>query len=116
MAKIILYSSEVESLGEFKWRDKFGNALSLKDMTTQHLFFSLRMLWNHNTPEEWRIYPYTVYNLSNMERSYVNEAVIALLAELEKREDLTPYFKKCMRIMYERIEQYQGILLLEHGG
>jgi hypothetical protein len=37
------------------WRTQDGEMIAVTEMTTIHIFYSLRMLFNHSVPEEQRI-------------------------------------------------------------
>lgn len=84
----------------FRWRDRDGVYHDIFEMKTSYIFFVLRMIWNHSVPKHMRITPYKFY--SNLfghpfyTNEYVKNAAIAMIAELSKRDDLTPYFEKCI--------------------
>lgn len=96
-----LVKSEYKKIVQrFKWRDKNGNCHNLEDMETRHLFFTLRMIWNHTVKECFRIEPYKAYQFSSFYAGkYMGDAVKAISGELAKRNDLTEYFKICLRHM-----------------
>lgn len=87
----------------FRWIDQHGEKHCVKEMTTQHIFFSLRMIWNHSAPIHMRIEPYKRYAI-HRSVEYITLAVKHLYAELETRTDLQPYFIKCLRHMKECLE------------
>lgn len=98
----------------FKWIDKQGKPHSPSCMTTKHLFFALRMLWNHSAPKEMRIEPYIRYTFPNPRPiEYYQNAVRAILAELSKRKNLTDYYTKCLQIMKGNLNIYYGTKLIE---
>lgn len=80
---------------EWTWKDRENNRHRPADMKTSHVFFTLRMIWNHSMPEEvhvggtvnrYRFGPfYTV--------EYMKRAVVELVSELDKRNDLAPHLK-----------------------
>lgn len=45
----------------FKWRDRHGVFHSVSDMETRHLFYTLRMIWNHTVAESMQLQPYKKY-------------------------------------------------------
>ena len=81
----------------FLWRDRHGDDHSIFDMETSYVFFVLRMIWNHSTPDHMRMKPYKFYdNLFNhphFTNAYVKAATIAMIMELSTRDDLTAYFQ-----------------------
>lgn len=87
----------------FIWKTQDGCDIELSKMTTQHLFFTLRMIWNHSAPVEDRIEPYRRYYFSDYYTDeYVREGVRNMLIELSRRNDLKPYFTRCLNHMKER--------------
>ena len=94
----------------FKWRDRKGNFHAPRDMETHHLFFTLRMIWNHSAPEELKILPYKKYAFSSFYTpQYVREAVRYLCRELSLRTDLTPYFRRCLVHMQSVLENRRTV-------
>lgn len=89
----------------FRWIDQHGEEHCVKSMSTQHLFFSLRMIWNHSAPIEMRIEPYKRYYIRRSPE-YLAEAVKHLVTELNTRKNLTPYFKKCLAHMDKCLNNY----------
>lgn len=39
----------------FKWRTAEGEWIAPEKMETRHLFYTLRMIWNHSVPAELRV-------------------------------------------------------------
>ena len=82
----------VEQPKGLTWRTQTGQELLITEMKTSHLFFAVRMLWNHFCPEEYRILPFKVYNI-RMSKEYIVSRTYGLLKELLNRDtnDLTIY-------------------------
>lgn len=98
----------------FQWRDRQGNFHNPSDMETKHLFFTLRMIWNHCAPEEMKIYPFQKYAFSGFYSiDYMKEAVKILSLELSKREDMTPYFKRCIEKIIGHLNIHGGLKQLK---
>ena len=98
--KKLIQKESGEIQDSFKWRDRQGEFHYPKDMTTKHVFFTLRMIWNHTVPEEMQIEPFQRYNFSSFYTSeYMATAVKNLISELTLRDDLAPYFLRCLRHM-----------------
>ena len=76
---------------DFKWITKYGERLSPKEMSTGHVFYSLRMLWNHTVPQEKRLRPYKEYAFRNPNEEYWRKAVLNLLYELSTRDDVAQF-------------------------
>ena len=93
----------------FRWRDRFGEFHRPTEMETRHLFFTLRMIWNHTCPEQFQIKPFQEYDFSDFYTThYFKTAVLALSAELATRNDLEPYFIECLHYIHTTIKK--GIL------
>lgn len=74
----------------FKWRDRKGSFYLVSDMGTGHLFFTLRMIWNHSMHCSVTDSVYNKYNFSSFYTlEYMLQAIRAIFPELVKREDLT---------------------------
>jgi len=85
---------------QFLWRDRNGQVHTVATMATRHLFFTLRMIWNHSAPPGLRIAPYQHYRFSAFySAAYMKAAVKAIALELSGRADLQPYFSQCLAFM-----------------
>lgn len=87
----------------FEWRDRAGKFHKPADMTTSHLFFTVRIIWNHTVPNELRITPYRKYTFDHdiYTTEYMKNAVYFLTKELHTRNDLTPHFQLCLNKIYD---------------
>ncbi len=100
----------------FRWKDRDHNFHYPKDMATRHLFFTLRMIWNHSVPDQLKILPYTEYHFSPFYTvEYMTEAVRHLATELATRKDLTPYYIKCLQKIQGCINIHNETQLLTTG-
>lgn len=73
----------------FRWETQHGVKIQPKDMTTTHLFYSLRMIWNHTAPGHLQLRPFRRYTFSErFTAEYCKRAVRALIQELATRSDL----------------------------
>jgi hypothetical protein len=60
------------------------------EMETRHLFYTLRMIWNHSMPEEARSPSYKRYTFGAFYTPwYMGDAIRAIIPELQTRADLT---------------------------
>lgn len=85
----------------FRWRDGSGNLHAPSTMATRHLFFTLRMIWNHAMPEAARL-PGNLYTFSSYYKpDYMKDAIRALTTELATREDMQPDWKDQLTFMLE---------------
>ena len=76
----------------FVWRTQDGERLTPQEMSTPHLFYTLRMIWNHFMPEDARIEPYKRYGI-NMTQDYLEQAIVSIGEELSTREDLAMHYR-----------------------
>jgi len=80
---------------KYMWRDKEGNFHDPTKMETRHVFFTLRMIWNHHAPLEARIEPYKRYRFfSFYTTEYLSQSIKVLMTELKTRKDIAPYWRK----------------------
>lgn len=76
-------------INEFVWVTHKGGRHRVSDMATPHLFYSLRMVFNHSVPPVFRIGKLKRYDdVSDWSPTYRAEAIAALAKELETRDDL----------------------------
>lgn len=88
---------------KFIWQSSSKGYVKLEDMTTAHVFFALRMIWNHSVPEEARIHPYTNYEWVEVPDQFPTAAK-EFYHELIRRYQtppyvLQPYFIRCLQHM-----------------
>lgn len=74
----------------FLWRDRTGLMHYIDDMSTTHLFYTLRMVWNHSMPKEMHIGGNTQkYVFTNFYTSqYMMQACFYIILALNNRTDL----------------------------
>lgn len=83
----------------FKWRDRNGVKHAVTDMETRHLFYTLRMIWNHTMPGAYRL-PGNLYSFgSYYSEPYMLKAVRAITLELAGRTDMTAEWKRQLKQM-----------------
>jgi len=84
----------------FVWIGKGGVPYLPVEMETSHLFFTVRMIWNHSAPENMKIKPYKRYLFGpTYTNEYMLSAIASLLRELCRRDDMTAYFVECLQHM-----------------
>lgn len=75
----------------FQWKDRTGKLWTPASMTTRHLFYTIRMVWNHTMPVQARSPTYIRYIFKEFYTpEYMAKAIQALAAELLKRNDIEP--------------------------
>lgn len=92
--------------GPFLWLTHSGDLIEPADMATQHLYYAIRMLFNHTVPAKYRtpesvqeIKKYT--DVPKWSKAYKTAASKALSAELRTRStgELTPSMRDGLRWM-----------------
>lgn len=78
---------ELNAISAFQWVDHEGVRHDPQQMNTHHLFYTLRMIWNHSAPSQLKIRPYKKY--THFKKMYTNAymklAVKAIILELAQR-------------------------------
>jgi len=74
--------------GRFVWYTHTGEAMDPEDMATPHVFYALRMVWNHSVPRVMKVgdgpnYP----DVRRWCESYRKAAINTLASELSQRDD-----------------------------
>jgi hypothetical protein len=96
----------------FQWKDRTDTFHYPKDMSTYHLFHTLKMIWNHSVPEVMKVHPYKRYNFGIFYTSkYMATAVRVIIQELSNRNDLTDKMIKTLQYMQDCVDQ---IILTEY--
>jgi hypothetical protein len=81
--------------GDFIWRTHTGQSRYVSDMASPHIFYALRMIFNHSVPPAFRVlrpgetmnrYP----DVPNWTPEYRQTAISAFTRELCSRDDLEP--------------------------
>ena len=84
----------------FKWRERTGTRVLVTEMPTRHLFFTLRMIWNHTMPMKARLRPYREYTFGPVyTQEYLQTAVKEIYTELRTRADLKPHWQQDLQRM-----------------
>ena len=71
-----------------QWITQEGEEIAISDMDTAHLYYSVRMLWNHYCPPDLQLRPFKLY-LLHFSREYVVSRLRSMVEELSRRGDLT---------------------------
>ena len=73
----------------FIWRERGGNLVSVFEMETSHLFYTLRMIWNNTCPPILRVGKVKLYEFSDYYTTeYLRDAVKVMYAEIKQRSDI----------------------------
>lgn len=87
-------SPEKSKKPEFVWKTKDGRYFSIKQMSTSHLFNTIRMIWHHKMPKEAALGEYQKYDFGTFySKEYLELAIRKMLPELIKRSDNREYIK-----------------------
>jgi len=101
----------------FRWRDRAGEMHAPERMETRHVFFTLRMIWNHSAPEHLKLRPFRRYSgfPARYSPDYVRRAIRALIAEASRRDDLRPEWAAELRWMVETATEFTTTPKIEGG-
>ena len=79
----------MKHMTDFMWEDGQGKFHAPAQMSTHHLFHTIKMLWNHIVPFELRLIPFKQYSLKppRFNDKYCRTAVAELYKELMSRND-----------------------------
>ena len=83
------------------WQTMEGERLFFEEMRTTHLFFSLRMLFNHTSPPKYVIPGCKVYDMSRITIEQRTQGAACLLDELATRTDLSAKWREQLDYMVE---------------
>jgi hypothetical protein len=94
------------------WLDQNGGHHAPAQMDTHHLFYSIKMMWNHIVPDEYKILPYKKYRLGpkRFTKEYCKLAVYELSKELFTRKDYWHYYDQMTQI-HNKMKQMEGWLI-----
>ena len=89
----------------FRWRQRGGQLWLPVDMSTQHLWFTLRVLWNHAVPKDRRLIPFRAYEFGpSYTAEYLDTAWLVLGKEILSRQAMLPAWQK----EFEQLRPYLG--------
>ncbi len=93
MKKYLQLDKSRELTTGWKWRSKNGTFRSPTSMETTHLFYVLRMIWNHTMPQQAWVRtpgrPINFYIFSDFYTvEYMKDAIHHIWAELSNRTDI----------------------------
>ena len=92
----------------FMWKDRENGFYLPSGMETRHLFYTLRMIWNHTMPTDARIRPYRAYSFGPFyTREYLITAISELARELASRADLRSDLKPQLQAMLDWLGTHQ---------
>jgi hypothetical protein len=92
----------------FAWRTRDGQHIDVSRMETRHLFYTLRMIWNHTMPKDAKLKPYRSYAFSSFyTEQYLKEAIRHIFHELTGRKDISKRFVKELEIMAKYVLKYK---------
>ncbi len=100
-------------LDDFVWVTKDGQELSVADMTTTHLFWSVRMVFNHTVEPEHQLAPFRpCVGVGQWPTDYRQEAFDLMLAEIARRPkgDLTVEQRAEVEVMRRKRGEFKSAL------
>lgn len=92
---------------EFIWITQKGDRLKLSEMNTIHIFYALRMIWNHSVPAMYKLEGGR-YNLNSQKwtNEYRRNAVFHLSQELIKRNNLPEDLQEQFDLMKNMAKEF----------
>lgn len=102
------------SMNPFLWVTHKGKVMELLDMATPHLFYTVRMLFNHSVPPVFRVGEFKRYpDVPNWPIRYRRAAVASMRKELSKRDDIEDYMRDEMCDMVANSDVIRALGLRE---
>jgi hypothetical protein len=90
----------------FKWLTRKKEFISIKDMETSHLFYTVRMIWNNTCIKGWEVGKVKRYVFAPCYTpGYLRKSVFNILLELSKRDNLPSYFITELKEMYSKFKK-----------
>jgi hypothetical protein len=106
--------SEYGDLDTFLWRDRKGTRTTMIEMDTRHLFYVVKMIWNHACPKELRIDMRHCYRFGrNYSPEYMLRAFQLGWLELKNRSNLTPYMRSSLQVIEDNFWNYKAYVMKE---
>ena len=113
MSSIVVNIQDKELSAPFKWKTRTNDLLRVDQMETRHLFFTLRLIWNHTMPPEARLPEGNRYQLGYFYTAeYLESAIKAISHELSGRTDMAPDWSRQLAQMISLLSTPQ----LQHKG
>ena len=99
----------------FKWKDRHGNFHKIKDMSTDHLFHTFMMIWNHSVDDELKFKPYKKYKFGKFYTiDYIKIAAKNIIFELIQRTDLKPKHINNLSKIKNYINNFDSIIMINY--
>jgi len=92
----------------FLWTMNGGGKIPVTAMQTSHLFYAVRMIFNHTVPEMYKIHGCVEWNRASRtfkDKRYAREAVEAMLIQLATRPDIPDDFLEQLEYMRQISQQ-----------
>lgn len=88
---------------DMRWVTQEGEVMKFSEMRTSHLFFSIRMIYNHSVPYGYQVSHSKQYDMSQFPPDRRREALTYLITELSKRKDLDEWMVRQIQTMRDNI-------------
>jgi len=94
-------NDRVVNVGDNVWVDRYGHPHHIESMTDSHLYYTLRMIWNHSAPEEFKFRPYIKYCFYKEYYSpkRLKKLIPIMINEALSRASMKPEWKKDIEYM-----------------
>lgn len=83
----------ITALDGWRWRTRNEGDVSPSSMLTRHLFYTLRMIWNHTMPAHMKVGRHVkAWTFGRRHPpEYMRQAIEQIGSELFRRDDLAPW-------------------------
>ncbi len=100
-----LKGSDMECLDTFKWRSNGGAFYAVDNMSTNHLYYVLTVIWNRIVPS--KLVPYKPFEFTDFyDNKYLESAIKYMLPELMTR-DTTLKQNEDLHFMLDYLKTHQ---------
>lgn len=99
----------------WRWRTSREGDVTPASMRTTHLFYTLRMIWNHSMPTSMKVgRNVQMYRFgARHDARYMRSAIIHIGAELFGRDDLSAWMKRELDEMAAHLRKVPGKSFIE---
>lgn len=90
------------------WKTQDGERIPVAQMRTSHLFYTVRMIFNHTVPRTYEIAGCKRYSdVRTWRVDFRRQAVAAMLSELAQRTDIQHWMKDQLLTMRDTFRQLE---------
>ncbi len=103
-----------EIIAEPVWKTLNDKFIPISQMDTHHLFYTVRMIWNHVVPKKFKLYSMYEYTFSSWyTKERLQQALCNMLFTLAQRSDIKSTWKAQLNYMFTCIHEPNNTKKLE---